>query len=304
MVLTAGIAILLTIAAIVTWRQRRNRSPSTPSHVVTLEHPPAVNNPTFVADAAADDSYEVAHPLNPQCQSTLLERLSDRAYDEINLNVAGVAGHPDRNQDEHGYIAFAGPKGHPNRNQDEDGHTAVVGLAGNPDRNRHGESLPADAGQSFLAAEANQTLAVQQHRSDGNQNHDEADTLPPRQCAYLSTGGRICQRRRTPLSRHCAGHTCAINGCAEPKSSKEPFCAAHSDCDLYGAKSGGTGPKVLAGGPYARPQSGAGHDTSELQVATGQRSIRPRTDRKPSLYDGFDIGGEASGSAIRSSSVA
>ena len=58
-------------------------------------------------------NYEPTPPeritLNPNYEPTLPERMSNRVYAEINLNVAAIPGHPDRQQDENGYVAMHTP---------------------------------------------------------------------------------------------------------------------------------------------------------------------------------------------------
>ena len=67
---------ILLIIAVAVRRQRSSHSPSNTDH----QQPTVTENPTFIPE-----------------------------YAMINENVAGVVGHPDRNQDEHGYIASHEP---------------------------------------------------------------------------------------------------------------------------------------------------------------------------------------------------
>ena len=64
--------------------------------------------PTVSGDVAG--TYEPAQTLNPNYEPTLPERMRNRVCAEINSNVAGIPGHPDRQQDEDGYVAMHLPQ--------------------------------------------------------------------------------------------------------------------------------------------------------------------------------------------------
>jgi hypothetical protein len=54
------------------------------------------------------------------------------------------------------------------------------------------------------------------------------------QCSYRVRDGRSCKCRRMGSSMQCDTHTCKVDGCMEPKSSRMDFCPAHSGMDVYG----------------------------------------------------------------------
>jgi len=106
MIVIIVMGVLLMLSAAVMWRQRKSRSPSAPE-AVPPPLPPAVHNAAFAAGSA----YEAAHTLNPDYQST--RQPDDRDCAEIDLNVAGVAAHPNHSRDGRGYAAARQPVANP-----------------------------------------------------------------------------------------------------------------------------------------------------------------------------------------------
>ena len=108
------IALSVVVVALIVHTVHNKRKKHAP---LSPDQPDTVTNPTYNAQQQSaptvsgdvDDAYEVGQTLNPNYQPMLPERMRNRVYAEINLNVAGVPGHPDRQQDEHGYVAMHMP---------------------------------------------------------------------------------------------------------------------------------------------------------------------------------------------------
>ena len=156
---------------------------------------------------AAGDSYAVAQALNPQHQPTITlpERMCNRDHAGINLNVAGVAGHPDRNQDEDGCVT----KHLPVTNKG-DGNQTYVSLDGNQQTYDGVGRQPGN------------------HASlDGNQRAYSFDSKCTHNSLHKSGSGQRCNRRALLGSPHCDAHTCTAAGCTAGKSSQTSHCATH-----------------------------------------------------------------------------
>ena len=107
--ITALSVVVVAFAVHAVHNKRKGRTPLAPNRNGSM-----VTNPTYNAQQQPgptvgtdnDVTYEPAQMLNPDYEPTLPERRRNRDYAEINLAVAGVPGHPDRQQDESGYVAM------------------------------------------------------------------------------------------------------------------------------------------------------------------------------------------------------
>ena len=103
------VALVALGVAFVVVRRKQRQADQGGSHLPTTTNPNLQQQSAPTVGGDIGDAYEPAQTLNPDYQPMLPERMRNRVYAEINLNVAGVPGHPDRQQDEYGYVAMHMP---------------------------------------------------------------------------------------------------------------------------------------------------------------------------------------------------